>query len=62
MNIKVYDVATGQVVCELMSASTNDILQFIHKGFKVVDTLTKSTLTEADVLAMTGVSDCVINS
>jgi hypothetical protein len=60
MNITVYDRNSGQVIAELMTASTNDILKFIEKGFKVVDNFTKQEITESQVLSMTGVSDCVI--
>lgn len=60
MNITVYDRNSGQVIAELMTASTNDILKFIEKGFKVVDNFTKQEITESRVLSMTGVSDCVI--
>jgi hypothetical protein len=60
MNITVYDRNSGQVIAELMTASTNDVLKFIEKGFKVVDNLTKQEITESQVLSMTGVSDCVI--
>lgn len=60
MNITVYDRNSGQVIAELMTASTNDVLKFIEKGFKVVDNFTKQEITESHVLSMTGVSDCVI--
>jgi hypothetical protein len=60
MNITVYDRNSGQVIAELMTASTNDILKFIEKGFKVVDNFTKQEITESQVLSMTGVSDCEI--
>jgi hypothetical protein len=60
MNITVYDRNSGQVIAELMTASTNDVLKFIEKGFKVVDNFTKQEITESQVLSMTGVSDCVI--
>ena len=58
MNITVYDRNSGEVIAEL--ASTNDVLKFIEKGFKVVDNFTKQEITESQVLSMTGVSDCVI--
>lgn len=60
MNITVYDRNSSQVIAELMTASTNDVLKFIEKGFKVVDNFTKQEITESQVLSMTGVSDCVI--
>ncbi len=60
MNITVYDRNSGQVIAELMTASTNDVLKFIEKGFKVVDNFTKQEIIESQVLSMTGVSDCVI--
>ena len=60
MNIKFYDKASGQVVAELMTSTTNEILKFIQKGFKVVDNNTKRELTESEVLSMTGVCECVI--
>lgn len=60
MNITVYDKTSGQVVAELMTATTDEVLKFIQKGFKVVDNSTKAELSESEVLAMVGVSDCVI--
>lgn len=60
MNITVYDKTSGQVVAELMTATTDEVLKFIQKGFKVVDNSTKTELSETEVLAMVGVSDCVI--
>ena len=60
MNITVYDKTSGQVVAELMTATANDVLKFIQKGFKVVDKYTKQELSESDVLSMVGMSECVI--
>ena len=60
MNITVYDRTNGQVVAELMTATSNDVLKFIQKGFKVVDNFTKRELSESDVLSMVGTSECVI--
>lgn len=60
MNITVYDRTTGQKVAELMTATTNEILKFIQKGFKVVDNCTREELTESSVLSMVGMSECVI--
>lgn len=60
MNITVYDRNSNQVVAELMTATPNDVLKFIQKGFKVIDNFTKRELTESDVLSMVGMSECVI--
>lgn len=60
MNITVYNKTNGQVVAELMTATTGDVLKFIQKGFKVVDNMTKEELTESAVLSMVGTSECVI--
>ena len=60
MNITVYDRANGQVVAELMTATANDVLKFIQKGFKVIDNYTKQELSESDVLSMVGMGECVI--
>lgn len=60
MNITVYNKTNGQVVAELMSATANEVLKFIQKGFKVVDNMTKEELTESAVLSMVGTSECVI--
>ena len=60
MNITVYDRTSKQVVAELMTATPNDVLKFIQKGFKVIDNFTKQELSESDVLSMVGMSECVI--
>lgn len=60
MNITVYDKTTGQVVANLMTATPNEVLKFIQKGYKVVDNMTRTELTESDALSMVGTADCVI--
>lgn len=60
MNITVYDKTTNMVVANMMTATPNDVLKFIQKGFKVVDNTTRSELTESEVLSMIGMSECVI--
>lgn len=49
-----------QEVGQLMTASDTDILKYIAKGFRVVDTKTGETIMESDVSASLGVSDGAI--
>ena len=60
MNITVYDMNSGLKVAELMTATTDEILKFIRKGFKVVDNFTKQELSESSVLSMVGTGECII--
>ncbi len=51
----------GKKVGELMTATQTEILQFINKGFTVIDRMTGRELTEASMSSVIGVSDGLIN-
>lgn len=52
---------TGKKIGELPAATQTEILQFINKGFEVIDRSTGSKIT-TDILTSTiGVSDGLIN-
>ena len=51
----------GKKIGELMTATPTDILQFINKGFTVIDRMTGQELTEASVSSVIGVSDGLIS-
>lgn len=51
----------GKKVGELMTATQTEILQFINKGFTVIDRMTGQELTEASMSSVIGVSDGLIN-
>lgn len=51
----------GDKVGELMTATRDEVLKFINKGFIVIDLASRVSLTEQDVMSATGVSDGVIN-
>lgn len=50
-----------KVVGKLMSATPSDILKYINKGFKVVDTVSGQQLDENVVNQTIGVSDGLIS-
>lgn len=52
---------SGKKIGELMTATQTEILQFINKGFTVVDRATGSELTSNMVSSTIGVSDGLIN-
>lgn len=51
----------GKKIGELMTATQTEILQFINKGFKVIDRMTGQELTEASMSSVIGVSDGLIS-
>lgn len=51
----------GDKVGELMTATRDEVLKFINKGFIVIDLASRVPLTEQDVMSAVGVSDGVIN-
>jgi hypothetical protein len=51
----------GKKVGELMTATQTEILQFINKGFTVIDRMTGQELTEASMSSVIGVSDGLIS-
>lgn len=52
---------SGKKIGELMTATQTEILQFINKGFTVIDRATSSELTSDMVSSTIGVSDGLIN-
>lgn len=51
----------GKKVGELMTATSDEVIKFINKGFTVIDIASRASLTEQDVMSTVGVSDGVIN-
>lgn len=51
----------GKKIGELMTATQTEILQFINKGFVVIDRMTGQELTEASMSSVIGVSDGLIS-
>lgn len=51
----------GKKVGELMTATSDEVIKFINKGFTVIDITSRVPLTEQDVMSTVGVSDGVIN-
>mgnify|MGYP004547169761 FL=1 len=51
----------GKKVGELMTATSDEVVKFINKGFTVIDRASGISLTEQDVMSAVGVSDGVIN-
>lgn len=59
-SIKIFD-AQGSVIGELPTATPQDIMKYINKGFIVVDINTNKSLTMEDVAETVGVSDGLID-
>lgn len=60
MAIKILD-KNKNPIGELMTATTDEMMQYIKKGLVVVDTCTGEEVTEASLLNTIGCSDdCVI--
>lgn len=59
-SINVFD-KQGNKIGELMTATPAQILQFLNKGFDVIDRATGSKMSEEMVTSTIGVSDGVIN-
>lgn len=51
----------GKKIGELMTATQSDIMQFINKGFTVVDNSTGMNMTSELMSSTIGVSECIIN-
>lgn len=52
---------SGKKIGELMTATQTEIMQFINKGFTVVDRSTGSNITIDSLSSTIGVSECIIN-
>lgn len=59
-SIKIFDTQ-GSVIGELPTATPQDIMKYINKGFIVVDINTNKSLTMEDVSETVGVSDGLID-
>lgn len=53
--------SAGKKLGELMTATQTEILQYINKGFTVIDRTTNQPITAESISATIGVSDGVIN-
>ena len=52
---------SGKKIGELMTATQTEIMQFINKGFTVVDRSTGASITMDSLSSTIGVSECIIN-
>lgn len=59
-SIKIVD-NKGQLIGEMMTASKDDVMKFINKGFTVIDQTTGLELTPQTLTTTMGVSDGFIN-
>lgn len=59
-SIKIYD-DKGTFIGELPTASANDIMRYINKGFVVKDLSTGQPITMEDINASVGASDGFID-
>lgn len=55
-SIKIIDMS-GSPIGERMNASSEDVLKFIQKGFRIIDMHTETEITADMVTASLGVSD-----
>ena len=51
----------GKKVGELMTATSDEVIKLMNKGFIVIDRASGISLTEQDVMSAVGVSDGVID-
>lgn len=58
-SIKIYD-DKNEIIGERMDASSEEVLKFINKGFRVFDIVTQTWLTEDNVSKTIAVSECAI--
>lgn len=58
-SIKIYD-NKNEIIGERMNATSEDVLAYINKGFKVFDISTQKWLSEEDVSKTIAVSECAI--
>lgn len=50
----------NKLIGELLTATPNDIIKFIDKGFKVIDIITHKEIMRESVTQVIGVSECVM--
>lgn len=51
----------GKKIGELMTATSDEVIKLMNKGFIVIDRASGISLTEQDVMSAVGVSDGVID-
>lgn len=59
-SVEIFDQTKTNKIGELMTATPNEILQYIGKNLIVIDKKTGMIITEDSVLSMIGISDGVI--
>lgn len=59
-SIEIFD-QNNKKIGELPTATSSEILQFINKGFIVIDRMTGTRMTESSITSTIGVSDGLIN-
>lgn len=59
--VKIVD-ANGSLIGELMTASADDILKLIGKGFTVINIKTNQPITAEEVASVVGISESVIGA
>jgi len=59
-SIEIFD-HNNKKIGELPTATSSEILQFINKGFIVIDRMTGNRMTESSITSTIGVSDGLIN-
>lgn len=59
-SIEIFD-QNNKKIGELPTATSSEILQFINKGFIVIDRMTGNRMTESSITSTIGVSDGLIN-
>lgn len=57
--IKILDTK-GMVIGEMMTATTEDIMKFLNKGFTVIDIHTEALITQDTISSRIGTSDGLI--
>lgn len=57
--IKILDTK-GMVIGEMMTATTEDIMKFLNKGFTVIDIHTEALITQDTISSRVGTSDGLI--
>lgn len=58
-SIRIFD-EKNKLIGELLTATPNDIIKFIDKGFKVIDIITHKEIMRESVTQVIGVSECVM--
>lgn len=59
-SIEIFD-QNNKKIGELPTATSSEILQFINKGFIVIDRMTGNRMNESSITSTIGVSDGLIN-